>query len=162
MIEANMKLRKIYLMSGILLTFICSIISSSVRAEDNAETPINISMSSNSPKYSKEFISHLVKCQKYKEESSFDFFGNVITPVVIVDGWKNGKCGYINYAKEIPESKTICNFTKAQLNEILAASKKNQNVQETYNDGVMTYKADPLSVLFTKYMNDGKTCVIPK
>ena len=157
-----MKLRKIYFISWILFTVFCSVISNCVIAEEAANTPINISMSSNSPKYSKEFISHLVKCQKYKEESSFDFFGNVITPVVIVDGWKNGKCGYINYAKEIPESKTICNFTKAQLNEILAASKKNQNVQETYNDGVMTYKADPLSVLFTKYMNDGKTCVIPK
>lgn len=155
-----MKLRKINFLGGILLIVFCFVMSNSVIAEEDAKTPMNISMSSDSPNYSKEFISHLVKCQKYKEESSFDFLGNVITPVVIVEGWKNGKCGYVNYAKEIPESKVSCSFTKAQLNEILAASKKDQNVQETYRKGGMTYTSDPLSVLFTKYMNEGDTCVM--
>lgn len=152
-----MKLNKtIVLITSCFL--LCFVIADYVFSADYNNSSANMTRDS---LYSKEFITHLVKCQYYKEESRNDFFGTVITSVVQVNGWKNGKCEYVNYAKEIPSSKTNCNFTRFQLNEILAASKKDPNTQETYNNGMMTYKADPLSVLFTKFMNDSSTCVVP-
>lgn len=118
--------------------------------------------SSNNSLYSKKFISNLVKCKKYKEERQMEFFGMPVTPTVVVEGWQNGKCVYSNFPKESPESKYTCYFTKAQLKEILETSRKDQSKKETYKGQGMTYTSDPMSVLFTKYLNDGVTCKMPE
>jgi len=113
--------------------------------------------------YSEKFIKNLVSCTPYKEESSFDFFGAKITPVTVVKGRVNGKCVYESYMKEAPENKYICAFTSAQLKEFDAASKKDQTKQETYHNAEngSSYTSDPVSVLFTKFLNDPGTCKLP-
>ena len=121
----------------------------------------NIVLANGDLSYSEEFISHLVACKQYREETPIDFFGATITPILTVHGWRNGKCMYSNYEKEAPESKYTCYFTKSQLQEIYEVSKQDQTQQATYTGDGLKYTVDPLSVLFTKYMNDGVTCVIP-
>lgn len=118
-------------------------------------------LSANASAYSKKFIDSLVNCREYKEEAPMELFGSTITPTLVVKGWVNDKCVYENYAKEIPESKYTCTFTQAQLQEILVAGKKDPNTTETYQNGGMTYTSDPLSVVFTKFLNDGSTCTHP-
>ena len=121
-----------------------------------------VAQSSNRSQYSAKFLSHLVKCKKYKEEIPMEFFGMPVTPTLVVEGWQDGKCVYSNFPKESPESKYTCYFTKAQLKKILETSKKDQNKQETYEGNGMRYTADPMSVLFTGYLNDGTTCKMPE
>lgn len=111
--------------------------------------------------YSEKFIDNLVNCRKYKEETPMNMFDSTITPTVVVKGWVNDKCVYENYAKEIPESKYTCTFTHSQLQEIRVASKKDQNSKETYKNAGMNYTSDPLSVVFTKFLNDSSTCTGP-
>ena len=91
-----------------------------------------------------------------------EFFGMPVTPTLVVDGWQDGKCVYSNFPKESPESKYTCYFIKAQLKEILETSKKDRSKQETYEGNGMRYTADPMSVLFTRYLNDGTTCKMPE
>lgn len=110
---------------------------------------------------SKKFIDNLVNCNLYTESQKLELFGGKITPTVEVKGWENEKCTYVNYMKEAPESKYICHFTQEQLDEIKETAKKDQSQKETYSSGGMSYSADPLSVLFTKYMNDAATCTTP-
>ncbi len=118
-----------------------------------------VEASGESSAYSSEFISHLVQCKKYREETPMIMFDVPFTPTVVIDGWKNGKCVYSNFVKEQPEkSKRTCYFTKAQLQEILEASKKDPNQKETYKGNGMSYTSDPLSVVFTKFLNDSSTC----
>lgn len=111
--------------------------------------------------YSDEFVKHLVSCTPYKKESPFDFMGMKITPTVVVKKGSNGKCIYENYAKENPQDKYVCYFTKAQLKEIELASKKDKNSVETHDLGGMSYSSDPISIILTKFLNDGTTCKTP-
>ncbi len=148
-------IKRIFLTAfGILGCVLCSPV---VLAEDvPEETP-----PAKSIKYSQNFIDHLVLCKQYKEEVSAEMSDNLITPTFVVEGWKNGKCVYTNYTKEAPENKYVCRFTKDQLKEISEVSKKDQTIPEVYKYGGMTYTSDPLSVLFTTYMNDPEVCTAP-
>lgn len=154
--QGGKMIKKIFLTAfGIFGCILCS--SLVVYAEEVQEeaTPAK------SVKYSQNFITHLVSCKQYREEVPAEMSDNVITPTFVVEGWKNGKCVYVNYPKEAPENKYVCRFTKEQLKEISDVSKKDQTIPEVYKYGGMTYTADPLSVLFTTYMNDSNVCTAP-
>ncbi len=135
----------------------CVLCGSGVFAEDvTEETP-----PAKAVKYSQNFISNLVSCKPFREEVQAEISDNLITPTFVVEGWKNGKCVYVNYTKEAPENKYVCRFTKEQLQQISEVSKKDQTIPEVYKYGGMTYTADPLSVLFTTFMKDPAVCTAP-
>ncbi len=133
------------------------------RAEEENSTPFSATVKGGDSLFPEGFIPNLVRCKKSRMESSVKIFGMVeVTSVLTIKGWQNGRCVYENYPEEAPESKYTCYFTRAQLKEISDASKKDPDAQETYKDGMMTYTADPISAVLTKFMNDGKTCTLPE
>ena len=104
-------------------------------------------------------INSLVNCRPYREVQQVNFFGAIINSVVEIAGVSNGYCIYKTYMQEQPD-KTMneCRFSKSQLQEIYAASKKDPNSKETYSGNGLQYTSDPVNVVFTKFYNDSSTC----
>lgn len=114
-------------------------------------------------KYTKNLMFSLINCIPYSESHKVEMFDTLITPVTQIRGWQNGKCIYVNYAEEIPNSKCECHFTAAQLKEIKAAYESDtknasSNRALVKEEDETKDSSDQMSKILDKYLNDGVTC----
>lgn len=114
-----------------------------------------------SPGISDKVIEKLITCTPYRQEATVEVNGMTVTPIVIIGGEQHGKCMYQNYAKEYPDEKWICYFSKEQLKEIEQTYLKFQKDREAAF-GTGKPVVEPMTGLFSKYFNDPLTCRAPE
>ena len=105
--------------------------------------------------FSQKFLNNLASCTPYKEIRKIDTFD--ITIVQEIKGLKDNKCVYENYPINHRNKGYQCQYTEAQVLQIIQAMKKGNQKDKVSVYGI-NYESNAIDVLQTKFINDKNIC----